>query len=263
MRIEPVTGRRDGRTRAALLALCAFAVMAVLPLVLLALTAEGRLPGAFALRTSVDAAEDAEAVPVWRTVAARHGGFDVDAPRWRPLGQETAVLRRSDGLSREAFRFGDAGDGRRSATLVVDRGPLSAGGPAADIASLAAELDLPAEIAGSPAPLLTKFGPMISADMTVRGREGDKTCLGFALRAAEAELRIAGWVCSAGPEMVSRLEAACLVDRLFAVGLRDAPVAGFFARAELARQPCSPQPSTASALSEPGGRASPLRLNRL
>lgn len=256
----------DRRTTPALLALCAFAVMASLPVALLWGLAGGTPAPTETIRPSISAEDAADAPPVWRAVTARHAGFDVDAPRWRPLGQDVSLFRRSDGLAREVFRFGLAEDARRHAALVIDRSDVPAATPAANLGAVLTDLGLSATINANPLPLATKFGPMATADMTLESEEGSKACLGFALRDGEAGIRLTGWVCSGGPEIVSRQDASCFVDRLFTVGVRDAAIAALFARAELARLPCPAAAATAPAnpvVSDRGGRPMPLRLNRL
>ncbi|KAF0123643.1 MAG: hypothetical protein FD152_3267, partial [Xanthobacteraceae bacterium] len=136
IRLEHSVRLPDGRTRAAVLALMAFATIVVIASTLVWTVTGRAYPTDAPLRATIAADAVAEVQPVWRSVAARHGGFDVDAPRWKPLGMETTHLRRSDGLSREFFMFGAAGDDRRHAALVVDRGDLSAATAAQDIAAI-------------------------------------------------------------------------------------------------------------------------------
>jgi len=268
MRMELERGVKlpDGRTRAAMLALMAFATIVVLAATMVWTIAGRAYPSAASLRATMSAEAGTEPAAAWRSVAIRHGGFDVDAPRWRPLGMETTHLRRADGLARELFQFGEATDGRRHAALVIDRGEVPAGSAAGDLGTIVADLGMPAEITATPLPLATKFGPMDTVDMSIATADGTKACLGFMLRAEDAALRIAGWVCNGGPEIVSRQEASCFIDRLFAVGVRDGAVGALFARAELARQPCPAQAAggtSAEVLSGRNGRPSPLRFTRL
>jgi hypothetical protein len=258
----------DRRTTPALLALCAFVVLACLPVALVWSLVVGDTTSSTPLRqTLAPQPDEASAVtePSWRTVANRHAGFDVDAPRWRALGQETSLHRRSDGLSREVFQFGNATDFRRYAGLVVDRGEIDPVSPLAGLTAMLVDLGVPVtRLGANPLPLATKFGPMATADMTIDTEENGKACLAFALREAEAGIAIAGWVCNGGPELVSRQEASCFVDRLFSVGVRDPHVAQIFARAELARQPCAvPTGALPAPVSERNGQPSPLRLRRL
>jgi hypothetical protein len=241
-----------------------FGVIVGLPIAALSLAARAGHPQSVDLRDSAEATAPAP-VPTWRTVATRHAGFDVDAPRWRPLGQKMTVLRRSDGLAREHFQFGEAADGRRHAAVVVDRGEIGTGDAAAELTMLFADLEIAARVRASPLPLDTKFGPLPSADVTIDTAEGPKACLAFLLSGSEARLRIAAWTCNGGPEIVSRAEAACLADRIFAVGLRDPAVAAIFSRAELRRQDgCAVVPAAAptTGFTERGGRPA-LRTNRL
>lgn len=265
---EPRLKIQDRRTTSALLALCGFVVLACLPIALFWSLAAGDVTPSAAIRPTLApqpvASEPLE--PTWRTVANRHAGFDVDAPRWRSLGQETTLQRRSDGLSREVFQFGNAGDFRRHAAIIIDRGEIDAVSPLAGLTAMIADLGVPAtRVTANPLPLVTKFGPMATADMAIETEENGKACLAFALREAEAGIAIAGWVCNGGPELVSRQEASCFVDRVFSVGVRDQQVATIFARAELARQPCPAPPTGAqpAPVSERNGRPTPLRLNRL
>jgi hypothetical protein len=266
IRLEAGVRLPDGRTRAAVLALMAFATIVVLASTLVWTIAGRAYPSDTSLRTTLTAEPVAEPPPVWRSVAVRHGGFDVDAPRWKPLGMETTHLRRSDGLSRELFMFGDAGDNRRHAAIIVDRGDMPPATAAEDMAAIAADLGATMQVSPNPLPLATKFGAMGSADITFDTERGHKACLGFSLHAADAGLRIAGWVCNGGPEIVSRQEVTCFIDRLFAVGLRDGAAASLFAKAELARRPCPAQAATTppvAAVTDRAGRPAPLRLTRL
>jgi hypothetical protein len=241
-----------------------FGVIVGLPIAALSLAARAGHPQPVDLRDSAEAAAP-ETLTTWRTVATRHAGFDVDAPRWRPLGQKMTVLRRSDGLAREHFQFGEPGDGRRHAGVVVDRGETGTGDAAAELATLFADLEIAVRIRANPLPLDTKFGPLPTADVTIDTAEGPKACLAFLLNGSEAGLRIAAWTCNGGPEIVSRAEATCFADRIFAVGMRDPAVAAIFSRAELRRQDgCSATPAAAPTIgfTERGGRPA-LRANRL
>ncbi|MBN8940543.1 MAG: hypothetical protein J0H01_13670 [Rhizobiales bacterium] len=182
--------------------------------------------------------EPREAMPVWRVSAARHGGFDVDAPRWRPLGLRTSVLRRSDGVSRDLFLFGEATGEHRHAAMAVDRGETGQAPAEQDIGALIADLGLPARLTPSHEALASKFGLLPTADIAIDGPAGPKACLGFALRSAEARLRVVGWVCNAGPEIVNRADVSCFIDRLVTIGAGDQALAAIFVKAELNRQPC-------------------------
>ncbi|QCI64567.1 hypothetical protein [Phreatobacter stygius] len=204
--------------------------------------------------------------PVWRASAARHGGFDLDAPRWRPLGLKISVLRRSDGVTRELFLFGEATGDQRHAAMAIDRGDTGSAPAEQDIGALVADLGLPARLRPNHQALDTKFGPLPTIDIAIDGPAGPKACLGFALRSAEARLRVVGWVCNAGPEIVSRADASCFIDRLVTIGAGDQALAGIFVRAELNRQPCGAiQPGVTAGASRPfqtDGQAR-LRLRRL
>lgn len=203
------------------------------------------------------------AAPGWRPVAARHGSFDVDAPRWRPLGSSVAVMRRTDGLARELFQFGKPTDGRRYAVVAIDRGEIAAGAPEEDIAGLAEDLEAGAAVRMLGQRLASKFGPLATADVTLDANGGSKACLGFTLRAPAAGLRLTGLVCSGGAEIVSRAEAACFVDRIMAVGLRDPALSQIFVQAELRREPCMGVPAATRVPGVDRGGRPALRTSRL
>lgn len=177
-------------------------------------------------------------VPVWRPLAQRAATFDLDAPRWRASGMESRSLRRSDGLIREVFTFGEATAARRYALVVIDRGPISGDDVDVHLAEIATALGVPAFVVPADGALDTKFGVLPTADMAIDGVEGRKACLGFSHRVESAHFRLSGWVCSPGPEIVDRREATCLVDRVMAVSVGDPAVAAIFASAELRRQHC-------------------------
>ncbi|WP_439573976.1 hypothetical protein [Phreatobacter sp.] len=242
------------------------AALTALPLTLLVQPgSQGRDRVEVAIRPLSDDAETRSSVPVWRVAPVRHAAFDVDAPRWRPAGLQTSLLRRSDGLSRELFQFGEATGQGRHAVLAADRGRTDPADAEQDVARLAADLAIEAEVRGGTETLETKFGPLPVVEMTIATPAGPKACLGFALRDGEAEFRAAGWICSAGQEIVSRPEARCFLDRLFAVSAGDPQVAQVFTRAELRRQPCAgasgTQAAPVRAFDNPS--AARLRTNRL
>lgn len=210
--------------------------------------------------------EPRDATPVWRASTARHGGFDLDAPRWRPLGLRTSVLRRSDGVSRDLFLFGEATGEHRHAAMAIDRGETGHVAAEQDIAALIADLGVPARLKPSHEALASKFGPLPTADIAIDGPAGPKACLGFALRSPEARLRVVGWVCNAGPEIVNRADVSCFIDRLVTIGAGDQALAAIFVKAELNRQPCGAvQPGVTAGtprLFQNEGQAR-LRLRRL
>ena len=204
-------------------------------------------------------------VPAWQSAGQRLGGFDIDAPRWRSLGLTSQVLRRTDGLTRDLFLFGEATGARRHAALAVDRGTTGNASAEGDLTALVGDLGLPARLLPNHLALDSKFGPLATVDIAIDGSAGPKACLGFALRSAEARLRVTGWICNAGPEIVSRAEASCFIDRLVTIGAGDPALTRLFAHAELHRQPCSAaQQGLGASASQPlDTRSARLRLRRL
>lgn len=174
----------------------------------------------------------------WREASLRRPAFDLDAPRWRPLGAHFEALRHESGLLRDVFRFGEATADTRHAMVVLDRGPVGTNRLDVDLMALADDLDVPMMLGLGDGTLDTKFGPLSTVDMAVRAGERRKACLGFGLRDQEARFRLYGWVCSRGPEIVDRREASCLIDRLVLLGAGDATLGRLFQTAELRRQAC-------------------------
>lgn len=264
-----LTAEPAGRERSSPLGIVGVVIIAALtalPLTLLVQQrSEGRDRVEVEIRPLSDPGEPRDSAPYWRVAPARHAAFDVDAPRWRSAGLQTSLLRRSDGLSRELFQFGEAAGQGRYAVLAVDRGRTDPAGADQDVSMLASDLAVEAETRPATETVETKFGPLPVVDMTVTAPAGPRACLGFALRDGTAEFRVSGWICSPGQEIVSRPEASCFLDRLFAVSAGDPQVAQVFNRAELRRQPCAgatgAQAAPVRAFDNPAGAR--LRTNRL
>lgn len=196
------------------------------------------------IQTRSEARPGVEAAPeaaVWRLAPMRHFSFDVDSPRFRPLGLEALALRRADGAQREVFAFGTATGDTRHAKIVVDRGEVSLIGFGEEIAALAREFATPIRFGAGDGMLDTKFGALPTVDLAIDGEFGPKACLGFGFRDLQARVRVMGWVCSRGAELVDRRDAVCLIDRLVTIGPGDTALAALFARAELSRNACGPQ----------------------
>lgn len=266
LRLNGQAAASERSSPAGILGVILVAALTALPLTLLIQQgSQGRDRVEVPIRPLSVADEPREATLFWRPAPMRHAAFDVDAPRWRPAGQRMSLLRRSDGLSRELFQFGEASEPGRHAVLAVDRGRTAHAGPLQDVSDLANALAVAAEIGAGVETVETKFGPIPAVEMTIATPSGPKACLGFALRDDEAEFRATGWVCSPGPEIVSRPEAICFLDRLFAVSAGDPQVTQIFTRAELRRQPCAGaaggQPAPVRAFDNPA--AARLRTSRL
>jgi len=77
----------------------------------------------------------------------------------------------------------------------------------------------PVGLLGAIARLASKFGPVDLVDFTIgssaSGQAGGvRRCFGFARCADEQRLRMIGWYCNAGPNLVDRATIACALDRL-------------------------------------------------
>jgi hypothetical protein len=214
-----------------MLALATLAGLAALGAGLSILGASARPEAASATATGPDRS-------AWREASLRRPAFDLDAPRWRPLGAHFDALRHESGLVRDVFRFGDATGDTRHAVVVLDRGPIGTNRLDIDLMMLADDLDVPMMLGLGDGTLDTKFGPLSTVDLAVRAGDRRKACLGFGLRDHEARFRMYGWVCSRGPEIVDRREASCLIDRLVLLGAGDPALGRLFQAAELRRQVC-------------------------
>lgn len=265
LRLE--AGASTGRERPSLglVGMIVIAAVTALPLALLANPpgSQGRDRVEVPIRGLVEPAEPREAAPFWRTAPMRHAAFDVDAPRWRTAGLQTSLMRRSDGLSRELFQFGEPGSVERHAVLAVDRGQTVPDGVESQVAALAADLGIDVSFRTTMESVETKFGALPIVEMSIPGAEGTKACLGFVLREGGAEFRATGWICSPGAEIVARPEVSCFLDRLFAVSAGDPQVAAMFTRAELRRQPCTSATQAAPVRAFEGPAAPRLRMSRL
>lgn len=156
--------------------------------------------------------------------AATRGGSRQDVLSWTPRPESTGRLRRT------------------MAHLVIER-DLEAGRTEkplfAELASRTAEQHLSIDRMARPSEILTKFGGMEAAEVTLRGDERSMACLGFR-RIDMAGLTFAGWVCGTPEHPVDRVALSCFVDRLDLVGGgRDGVLRKIFADAERARARCA------------------------
>ncbi len=107
-----------------------------------------------------------------------------------------------------------------------------------EMARRASGAGLSVDRASAPHLLPTRFGAFETADVTVSGAAGARTCVGFRLLEENPRFRISGFACGETARPVDRSAIACLIDRFDLVaagedhGLRD-----FFARAEQERRP--------------------------
>jgi hypothetical protein len=88
----------------------------------------------------------------------------------------------------------------------------------------------------------SKFGPLTLVEFTARRAERTRRCLGFARVFDEPRLRIAGWYCRGGEEIVEPHLIACALDRLAVIAAGNDPkVSALFAQADLQRRFCHPK----------------------
>jgi hypothetical protein len=190
------------------------------------------------------AATEGGARSPWSEVTRGSGAFALAYPAIDNLAQQYAVRRHREGGGRKDLMTWGApreeGAYVRFALYRPGREGTAPVDPLAAVATLAAESEINAELAGPVGVLDTKFGPLALVDMTLT-RMGDepRTCLAVAGAWDNPRLGLVAWWCNPGPAMVAYGRLACLVERLVLMSAGgDGGLVSFFARAELKRNFC-------------------------
>ncbi|MFN3670698.1 MAG: hypothetical protein ACK4VM_02180 [Bosea sp. (in: a-proteobacteria)] len=129
----------------------------------------------------------------------------------------------------------------------------------------AAGKGLSVQRSGQASGLLTRFGPVETADVTLTDGHDVRACIAFRKQADGVPLALAGWWCGAANRPADRQQLVCLIDR---IDLRsagdDLVLRAAFARTELQRNPaCIPPRLSATGRKtswlDPAGSAPALR----
>jgi hypothetical protein len=179
--------------------------------------------------------------PAWITIERPYPAFELRMPELAVSAFTYAILRRpSDGARKDVLSWGAATAAGPYIMVEVFR-------PGATGEHF---LDAPSEIAAriigytvtddvKPAGQIdSKFGPVPLVDFAVAPHGKERRCLGFARPLGIPAMQIAGWYCSAGPEVVDRATLACVLDRLTLSAGGDPHIDDVFARAEIKRSFC-------------------------
>jgi hypothetical protein len=192
-----------------------------------------------------------------------------DAPgteaAWYPVSDADALfaldttMYPEDALSREdrahkgggrieVLRFGRPGDQLGFARVSAYRTGTEAR-PAGtfylDLARQAGEEGFAVVRSAVPAAVPSKFGLIETSDVALQGGGRTASCTAWRMVAADAPLRVFGWLCAGEDRVVDPLALSCFVDRLGLVGA-DPALADLFATADASRDPqcLPPQPET-------------------
>jgi hypothetical protein len=190
----------------------------------------------------VEAAVDPAARPQWFPIERPHRAFMLILPEF-PLDPEPsyAIQRHVSGGGRKDIMTWGEPDTLGSRLMIEIYRPGSELAPGADTTVSIEDLGTIAGVksAGS---IDSKFGPLTLVEFTARRAERTRRCLGFARAFDEPRVRIAGWYCRGGDEVIQPQPIACALDRLAVIAAGSDPkIAGLFAQAELQRRFCHPK----------------------
>lgn len=212
-------------------------------LAVLAIAGNNLLAGA-----SVSGAETPTVKAGWAPAPRSYPAFAVTQADSSFKTEVYDILRHPDGGRRDVIRWAVAAGEKPIAEIeMYRRGTESnqAGPPAAEIAARMDPDELrEVEAAGV---IGSKFGYV--ALLGFAGDSGEaRSCLGFMKNLEDANLRISGWSCQAGPPAVRRAAISCILDRLVLLTAGNDPkLAGLFAHAELRRGLCGTAAAAKSA----------------
>jgi hypothetical protein len=160
---------------------------------------------------------DAPPQPQWIKVARPYEAFELLAPELAAVPFDYSILRRAaDGARKDVLTWGSAAADGPFMTVEVYRAGIETG-PFLDTAS-----EIAAHITGftvadgvkAAGQIDSKFGSVPLVDFAISSQGKTRRCLGFARPFDKPAMQIAGWYCSPGEEVVSRLMMSCNIDRL-------------------------------------------------
>lgn len=190
------------------------------------------------------AAAEPAAPAGWSVASHSHPAFAVSRLDSSGETESYEILRYPGGGRKDMLRWGQSGAWPVAALEIYRPGAeLSQSGPVtAELAArMGAESDL--ESAGV---IDSKFGHVTLLRLA-GGRDGPRSCLGFAKRIDEPVLQISGWSCQGETLPARRGAIACLLNRLVLLTAGNDPkLADLFAHAELKRGSCATAASAVS-----------------
>jgi hypothetical protein len=199
-------------------------------------------------------ARDTAEVRIGSTITAT--AAPAHQPDWQPVPRPVAVFalglpelegqplwqraRRDQTSPLREDQIGAGQFGSDDVHVAISLARARAGNPGSfyiEMTRHAASHGLSIERSGQPVPLVTKFGPMETADALLAGSGRDRACLLFRHAASEAGFTLQGWLCGSARRAADRQQLTCLIDRLNLIGGGDdRALKGAFSRAELNRQ---------------------------
>jgi hypothetical protein len=204
-------------------------------------------------------------LPTWTAVERPYPAFELLMPELDGSAFNYAIMRRrGDGARKDVLTWGEA-TGPQPYVLVEIFRPGAKAESFLDAASeiatriIAYTVSEDVKRAGE---IDSKFGPVPLVDFAIAPRGQVHRCLGFARPFDDPAMQIAGWYCSAGPEVVDRVTLGCMIDRLTLVN-GDSQTAAFFARAEIKRTFCGQRSPILAATPEREERVAPQQASKL
>src|SRR3984957_10850270 len=157
--------------------------------------------------------------PAWSTVERPYPAFELLMPELIGSTYTYAIQRRAkDGARKDLLSFREAADAGPQAgpyVMVEIYRPAVASDRFLDASSEIATRIVDYAVTDDVKPdgqIDSKFGPVSLVDFAVAPQNHERRCLGFARPFNQPAMKIAGWYCSAGREVVGRATGACLLD---------------------------------------------------
>lgn len=175
--------------------------------------------------------------PIWRPVPAS-GTFAIEKISAR-VTQESR--EHTHGGREDTLMLGAFGDSRHARIVLAQNVTERPRSFFVDLVRRAAEAGLSVTRNAQSRMVVTKFGPVEAAAVTLAG-QAEQNCQAFRFADEEAGFGLHGWLCGSDSQPVDEAQAGCLVDSLALAGNAGSPsLKALFAQAEKRRSaPCPP-----------------------
>jgi hypothetical protein len=188
--------------------------------------------------------------PPWQVVNPANSPFSLD----KNLGLATATARQHSGGGREDTLVVGAPGEARYARVTFSHGlPITPRSLYVDVVRRAAEAGLSVERNGLSGLLVTKFGSLESASITLGG-PAEQNCQAFRFHGPDSVFGFQGWLCGQDAQPVEKADLACFIDNMTLSGAAEIGLKALFARTEKARSETCPPPARTASAVKPQGR---------
>ena len=154
--------------------------------------------------------------PTWQAINPANSPFSLD----KEFGVATATARQHSGGGREDTLVVGAPGESRYARVTFSHGlPMTPRSLYVDVVRRAAEAGLSVERNGLSGLLVTKFGSLESASITLGG-PAEQNCQAFRFHDPDSAFGFQGWLCGQDAQPVEKADLACFIDSMTLLGSR-------------------------------------------